>query len=521
MANSKLESLSLSNLKNIKTIDDINQEEVNINEFDISCSDYRGVSEDVFYNIFLIFCNNFGNDGVKYFFSKFSCILEKANINSEEVLKNEQILIIVEVVMFAVKSLFDALIAVRFDDIITNFINIFLKSNVLRNDRLLHSFLVFLDQGSQFVAVNDESVELSIKLLANLIRMKKLDIICCDVLLNITDYLTKPYVNYYLLCFPLFEERFDNLNKDSLVYFANALCNLIAFKDKKNKKSALGTPIEDVIKYNSMLLNVSISKIIQNHDSFIAKKVVLNNENQKLIKESFINCYAVVNIILKEACYLQKNIFNELCFIFLDKSFTITEMIFEIYHSDSSFITELSCIFTKIITHLEEKSLNYFDQLNNLMLKCFSNNSDNYECLNVLCNLYRIAGMFHSDKVSLIAQNFSCITEIIHRNLALTKTRQIEIVQSFANLFTVILEMVNFIVLDKDKLYKNINLFCEAISNIAEPNMNKVVIKFFNRFINSTKIFPIEIIMNLAENIIFICIKSCSHFEIGISLEVY
>jgi hypothetical protein len=37
---------------------------------------------------------------------------------------------------------------------------------------------------------------------------------------------------------PLFEERFDNLNKDSLVYFANALCNLIAFKDKKNKKSA-------------------------------------------------------------------------------------------------------------------------------------------------------------------------------------------------------------------------------------------------------------------------------------------
>ena len=155
------------------------------------------------------------------------------------------------------------------------------------------------------------------------------------------------------------------------------------------------------------------------------------------------------------------------------------------------------------------------------MLKCFSNNSDNYECLNVLCNLYRIAGMFHSDKVSLIAQNFSCITEIIHRNLALTKTRQIEIVQSFANLFTVILEMVNFIVLDKDKLYKDINLFCEAISNIAEPNMNKVVIKFFNRFINSTKIFPIEIIMNLAENIIFICIKSCSHFEIGISLEVY
>ena len=272
--------------------------------------------------------------------------------------------------------------------------------------------------------------------------------------------------------------------------------------------------------YNSLLLNVAISKILKNYENFISKKVMLNSENQKKLKDNFISSFAVVNVILKEACYLQKNVFNELSFIFLDKTFGITEKIFEIYNSDTSFITELSCIFTKIITHLEEKSLTYFDQLNNLLLKCFSSNSDNYECLNVLANLYRIAGMYQSEKVNLIAQNFTFITEIIHRNLGLTKTRQIEIVQSFANMFTIILEMVNFLSTDKEKLFKDINLFCEAISNIAEPNMNKVVVKFFNRFINSSKLFPKELIMNFTENIIFICMKSCSHFEIGISLEV-
>lgn len=521
MANSKLETVKFSQSNKINSMEDINNDDVKIEEYEISCSDYRKFSEDVFYNIFLIFSNNFSTDGVKFFFSKFSAILEKANINTDEVLQNEQMLIITEVVMFAVKSLFDALIAIRYDDIITNFILVFLKSKVLVNDRLLHSFLVFLDQGSSFVAENDECVDLSIRLLSNLIKIRKLDIICCEVFLSLTDFLKKSYTNYFQICFPIFEERFDNLNKDSLVFFANALCNLVTYKDKK-KKASLSIPEEEVIKYNSLILEVARNKISSNYENYLAKNMNLTTENQKLLKESFIKSYAVVNVVLKEASYLNKNVFNALSFNFLEKALIITEKVFENYCSDSSFITELSCIFTKIIVHLEEKSLVFFDNLNNLFIACFSKNCDNYECLNVLSNLYQMAGLYDIEKLDLITKNFFIITDTIHRNLSKTKIRQIEIIETFAKLYITLVEKARVIIYEKDKLFKDINLFCEAISNIAEPNMNKNIIKFFNRFINSSKLFPSEILISYMENIVFVCVHSCSHFDtgIGISLEV-
>ncbi len=521
MVNSKLETVNFPMTNKIHTMEEIYNDDVKIDDYEISCSDYRKFSEDVFYNVFLIFSNNFGNDGVKYFFSKFTSILEKANINSDEVLRNEQMLIIAEVVMFAIKSLFDALIAIRYDDLITSLILVFLKSKVLANDRLLHSFLMFLDQGSSFVAENDECVQLSIQLLSNLIKIRKLDIICCEVLLSLTDFLKKSYTDYFLICFPLFEERFDSFNKDSLVYFTNALCNLVTYKDKK-KKSSLSLPVEEVIKYNLLILEFARGKILSNYENYLAKNVNLTTENQKILKESFIKSFAVVNVVLKEASYLNKNVFNALSFSFLENGLFITEKVFETYCSESSFITELSSIFTKIIVHLEEKSLVFFDNLNKLFLSCFSKNCDNYECINVLSNLYQMAGLYDIEKLDLITKNFHLITEIIHKNLSITKLRQIEIIETFAKLYTTILEKARIIVYDKEKLFKDINLFCEAISNIAEPNMNKNIVKFFNRFINSTKLFPLEILISYMENIVFVCVHSCSHFEtgIGIALEV-
>jgi hypothetical protein len=295
----------------------------------------------------------------------------------------------------------------------------------------------------------------------------------------------------------------------------------VTYKDKK-KKSSLSIPIEEVIKYNLLILELARGKILSNYENYLAKNVILTSENQKILKESFIKSYAVVNVVLKEASYLNKNVFNALSFSFLENGLFITEKVFENYCSESSFITELSCIFTKIIVHLEEKSLVFFDNLNKIFLSCFSKNCDNYECLNVLSNLYQMAGLYDIEKLDLVTKNYHLITEIIHKNLSITKLRQIEIIETFAKLYNTVIEKARIIVYDKDKLFKDINLFCEAISNIAEPNLNKNIVKFFNRFINSSKLFPHEILVNYMENIVFVCVHSCSHFEtgIGIALEV-
>ena len=152
------EYISINNLypnkndeKNIKNndenIDDINE---------VTIEDYRIAAEDVFSNIFLIFVENYGKEGINYFFDQITKeIIPLLNKNINEL--NEEHILSVEVILYAINSIIDSFMNIDLDKTVLNkFTLLFLYSPILSNNFILLNFLLLVQVESIYLDYNKD-----------------------------------------------------------------------------------------------------------------------------------------------------------------------------------------------------------------------------------------------------------------------------------------------------------------------------------------------------------------------------
>ena len=156
MENSKLKSLKIEEAKVLNSTDDLNEDEEYTGDLEISIAEFRKYSGDLFYNVFLIFSSNFSIEGENYFFSKFLEILKNAHLFYEQNQKNDEYLLIIEVVIFFVRNLIQAMNSDHHFEFITQFIKTILKSYSLNNEKILHSFILLIKEGTSIIPMDNE-----------------------------------------------------------------------------------------------------------------------------------------------------------------------------------------------------------------------------------------------------------------------------------------------------------------------------------------------------------------------------
>ena len=182
----------------------------------MSIEDYRNIAGDIFYNIFFIFLENFGDDASAFFLEK--KILPR--IYDNDVLNTPNYPLIVDVIFFAMCSLseiFDVVEnQVKSLSVILNVINNFLQMKiVVENSRILIDFMIFIYKYNNFIAKEKELFFKVIKFLLAVSKVtinEKIEQSCYVILSNLCYEKSNDIQNYFGLIdeiFSLFNNKYS------------------------------------------------------------------------------------------------------------------------------------------------------------------------------------------------------------------------------------------------------------------------------------------------------------------------
>jgi hypothetical protein len=127
--------------------------------------------------------------------------------------------------------------------------------------------------------------------------------------------------------------------------------------------------------------------------------------------------------------------------------------------------------------------------------------------------LYTEAAKESGDKREYISQNFIKLCDIINKNVFLMKKNQVELIDTYAQLIVKVIDSVEYLIVDVEVVSSIINLFLDALKNIAEPNMNKNVIRALTRFLGELSKIPKEVTYRKFEEMLYGVYFYCDHFE--------
>jgi hypothetical protein len=153
------------------------------------------------------------------------------------------------------------------------------------------------------------------------------------------------------------------------------------------------------------------------------------------------------------------------------------------------------------------------------MINSYFNNPENLSCLIVLKTLYSDVVKNSPEKKSYISQNFMVICDFINKNVYQMKKNQIELIDIYSQLVIKVLDTLEFLIVDEEKLNSMLDLFMEALKTISEPNLNKNLIRALTKIITDKKI-PREISNNKYGDIVYTVFYSCDHYESSSILDV-
>jgi len=183
------------------------------------------------------------------------------------------------------------------------------------------------------------------------------------------------------------------------------------------------------------------------------------------------------------------------------------------FNSDVGFIKEISLIFVFTLPQLKEKSVKYFDKLNEIILKCYKENKNNIICVRILGILYSDVGSVDKDKKLYIASNFCLVSDHIYNNiLSGTSNNQMDLILFFTNFWYKAIEKLSNINIDVDVLHKTITLFCDAIPSFIEKDLHKAILRVLISFISHHGLFPIEIITPIFGKMILAVFSNIEYF---------
>ena len=464
-------------------IDDINE---------ITIEDYRTAAEEVYINVFAIFAENYDKSGVNYFFTEITKdIIPLLSKNINEI--NEQNLLSIEVVIYIIKIISNIFEELDIDKTPLNqFVLIMIKSQVISNNFILVNFLLLLDEASGSLNFTDTFFSDLILFLLNHLSMKMnsdfnsnqmnklisliLNHICdeCGNLFvpEVWDKIYQVYVYYY-----------DKFNFESLFNITESLCSLLTFEENENQNIQNNIPSKDeIINYFIKIIELSIIRIIKIGEIIENKNKEINGnkEKEEKVKFEIIKNFGAITCVLKHSSFIEdKIIINKIFDYFYKKIYRQLNIIISEYNKESEIMNNFMTTFTKCSSLLNTESLNsIYQNFNELMINSFLINNDNYQCINVLKNIYNLKLQNIKDKTSSnkeyvdIYNNFIKLTRQISSAIITSNNDKLELMQCLSSFFFNIFPQLKEI--NKDDyviITDTIILFNEGIKIICENRL--------------------------------------------------
>lgn len=497
---------------NINNNDKENEEDFTDDINEVPIEDYRIAAEDVFSNIFAIFAKNYGKEGINYFFDQITKdIIPILNNNTNE-LSEKQILAI-EVIIYAIKSIVETFDNLDLDKTTLNkFTLILIHSQKLSNNYILLNFLLLIQEESTSFEYNNSFYSELILFLLNQLTLKinedkseSINRLISYVLLSICDasngifdetIWSKMFQVYYLY--------YDKFSYLALYNLTESLCSCLIFQEdesnseennKKTKNNFLSN--EEIINHFKRIIESPVLRIMKIGEIIINKnnlEIYKNKDIEKEIKLEIIKNFNVITCLLKQSSFIEdKNIINNIFNILYNQISEYLNEIINKYNKDNEIIYCIMSTLTKSSSHFSNNSLEQiFPKLNELMINSFFNNNDNYQCINVIKNIYSIKlhnmknKDFSNNDYTLIYNYFLKLNRQICYSIIKSSNYQLELIQCLSSLFVSVYPHLPII--NKDDyviILDTIILLNEGIKTLCENNIINNILYAFISFVES------------------------------------
>ena len=257
-------------------------------------------------------------------------------------------------------------------------------------------------------------------------------------------------------------------------------------------------------------------------------EIILDKNNENKDKEKMIRFEIIKNLniyfsVLKQCSYLSDKIYiNTIFNDFYNKTYQQLSTIIYQYNKDDEVVNIFMSIFNTVSKYLNIETLNsVYKNLNEMMMNSFSLNTDNYQCIDFLKNIYLLKLNNIKDKnlsnqeYLEIYNNFMKLIREICSGIIKSSNYKIELMISLSSFFSSIFSKLNKINKEDYIIISDVViLFNEGIKTIREDNLINNIIDSFKVMVESPNLDLIK--DNLIE-IIKNIFSSLDHFNLSAS----
>ena len=508
----------------INAKEDENSED-DINE--ISINDYRKVAQGVFINIFEIFASNYGNEGVTYFFTEITKdilpLLQKP-INE----LNEKNILSIEVVIYIINHIPEQFEFLNLEKTPLNqLVLIFTRSQIGLNNFILVNVLLFIKEAKYYFAYNKQFFSELIIFLLNLFSLRinktnesseEINKLISFVLRMICQSYDEGFIpEIWDKIFEVYSYYYDKCNFFISTNFSEALGSLFLIYTN-NKKEEL--PKEMKLIYFKKVAEVPILRIEKIGEIMLSKD---NKNKEQMIRFEIIKNLNLFFSVLKQCSYSSDKIYiNTIFNDIYNKTYQQLSTIIYQYNKDSEVINAFMNIFNKVSGYLNTETLNsVYKNLNEMMINSFCLNTDNYQCIDFLRNIYQLKLKNINEKNSSnkeyleIYNNFMKLIREICSGIIKSTNYKIELMISLSSFFSSIFSQLNKINKEDYTIISDaIILFNEGIKTIREDNLINNIIDSFKVIVESPNL---DLIKDKLIEIIKNVFLSLDHFNLSAS----
>ena len=358
---------------------------------------YRNYAGEVFYNIFFIYLENFGDEASAY-------ILEKkivSRIYDKNILNDPRYPLILDVILFSLCSLaevFDIKYPTKCWNVIKNVVNDYLSSQiVVQNQGIFIDILVLIYKYYNFIAKDKDIFWKAMKFLldaSNRLNNEKIETSCYVILSNLCsekDENIQDDFNLIKELFNLFNEKYQKYNLYKIAPLQNiieSIFNLIGIKCNNSNKDIS----QDNLQFYSKMIS-ELSSLMNNKIKDLLDKYILNSNNkslEELLISEIVKCYNIQEIILSKLEAFNKEIKNYFINEYLNNYLFLTEKIMNIFYNNDKLMNNIFEFYTKIAKAFEINSQNSIEYINKLFINFFieEKGSNSYKSILILKELY-------------------------------------------------------------------------------------------------------------------------------------
>ena len=493
------ECITINNTNEINNNVILNENEENdYDEYhEISINDYRKVAEEAFIDIFEIFALNYGKDGINYFFAEITKdilpLLQKP-INE----LSEKNILSVEIIIFIVKHISNSF-NINFLDRtpLNQFVLILIQSQIVLNKFILVNLLALLNESSNCLEYNKSLFCELMKFVLNQITFKMSnENEYSEEMLRLLSFILKLICQGYdegLIpeiwdkVYQVFTYYYDKFNYYIAENFTRSLaCLFLVYVNTDNN-----IPDEMKLEYYKKMAEPPIIRIIKIGEMMLDKNK--DKGKERMIRYEIIKNIKIISIILKFCSEYNKPFIENIFGDAYNKIYQVLNTIITEYSKDDELIDGLMTTFMIVSKNITVESLNnIFKNFKELIINAYYLNNDNYQCIDILKNIFDLKIKTIKDKNSSNKEYFEIYKDFIQlvrricSGIIESTKYKFELILSLSSLFASVFPQINEINKeDKVIISDTILLFIEALKSTREENLTSNIFFSFKSFIES------------------------------------